>query len=122
MSNKLAIEILNDYPLATETARDWFLKKMIESFEQDNAPEDFKNQMLSRGVSDITLAIMFDQSPRNFFDLFDDNKIVIEILRETDINPDLFYYKINGKTPGTFFEERIPCERAAVEKAFEMLN
>ena len=122
MSNKLAIEILNDYPLATETARDWFLKKMIESFEQDNAPEDFKNQMLSRGVSDITLAIMFDQSPRNFFDLFDDNKIVIEILKDTDINPDLFYYKINGKTPGTFFEERIPCEKAAVEKAFEMLN
>ena len=39
--SKLAIEILNDYPLATETARDWFLKKMIESFEQDNAPEDF---------------------------------------------------------------------------------
>ena len=122
MSNKLAIEILNDYPLATETARDWFVKKMIESFEQDNAPEDFKNQMLSRGVSDITLAIMFDQSPRNFFDLFDDNKIVIEILRDADINPDLFYYKINGKTPGTFFEQRIPCERAAVERAFELLN
>ena len=119
---KLAIEILNDYPLATETARDWFVRKMIESFEQDNAPEDFKNQMLSRGVSDITLAIMLEQSPRNFFDLFDDNKIIIEILRDTDINPDLFYYKINGKTPGTFFEERIPCERSAVEKAFEMLN
>jgi hypothetical protein len=62
MSNKLAIEILNDYPLATETVRDWFLKKMIESFEQDNAPEDFKKQMLSRGVSDITLAIMFEMS------------------------------------------------------------
>lgn len=119
---KLAIEILNDYPLATESARDWFLKKMIESFEQDNAPEDFKNQMLSRGVSDITLAIMLDQSPRNFFDLFDDNKIIIEILRDTDINPDLFYYKINGKTPGQFFEGRIACEKAAVEKAFEMLN
>ena len=119
---KLAIEILNDYPLATETARDWFVKKMIESFEQDNAPEDFKTQMLSRGVSDITLAIMLDQSPRNFFDVFDDNKIFIEVLRDVDINPDLFYYKINSKTTGEFFEGRIPCERAAIEKAFEMLN
>ena len=82
MSNKLAIEILNDYPLATETARDWFLKKMIESFEQDNAPEDFKNQMLSRGVSDITLAIMFDQSPRNFFDLFDDERCTELLISE----------------------------------------
>ena len=34
--SKLAIEILNDYPLATETARDWFLKKMIESRDFDN--------------------------------------------------------------------------------------
>jgi hypothetical protein len=122
MSNKLAIEILNDYPLATEAARDWFLKKMIESFEQDNAPEDFKNQMISRGVSDITLAIMFEQSPRNFFDVLDENKIVVEILRDQNINPDLFYYKINGETTGQFFEGRVPCERAAVEKAFELLN
>jgi hypothetical protein len=122
MSNKLAIEILNDYPLATETVRDWFLKKMIESFEQDNAPEDFKKQMLSRGVSDITLAIMFEQSPRNFFDVLDENKIVVEILRDENINPDLFYYKINGKTTGQFFEGRVVCERAAIEKAFELLN
>lgn len=122
MSNKLAIEILNDYPLATEAARDWFLKKMIESFEQDNAPEDFKNQMISRGVSDITLAIMFEQSPRNFFDVLDENKIVVEILRDQNINPDLFYYKINGETTGQFFEGRVRCERAAVEKAFELLN
>ena len=119
--SKLAIEILNDYPLATETARDWFLKKMIESFEQDNAPEDFKNQMLSRGVSDITLAIMLDQSPRNFFDLFDDNRIVIEILRD-EVNTDLFYYKINGEVTRHFHTGRVPCERAAVEKAFELLN
>ena len=77
--SKLAIEILNDYPLATETARDWFVKRMIESFEQDNAPEEFKNHMLSRGVPDITLAIMLDQSPRNFFDVLDDNKILRSI-------------------------------------------
>ena len=119
--SKLAIEILNDYPLATETARDWFVRKMIESFEQDNAPEDFKNQMLSRGVSDITLAIMLDQSPRNFFDLFDDNRIVIEILRD-EVNADLFYYKINGEVTRHFYTGRVPCERAAVEKAFELLN
>ena len=130
MSNKLAIEILNDYPLATETVRDWFVKKMIESFEQDNAPQDFKKQMLSRGVSDITLAIMFDQSPRNFFDVLDDNNIFIEVLRDIagdiggDIAPDsyLFYYKINGKVFAEFFKERIPCERAAIERAFQMLN
>ena len=117
--SKLAIEVLNDYPLATEAARDWFLRKMIESFEQDNAPEDFKNQMLSRGVSDITLAIMLDQSPRNFFDLFDDNKIVIEI---SYMGQNIFRFSINHEDNDERYEGRIPCERAAVEKAFELLN
>jgi hypothetical protein len=119
--SKLAIEILNDYPLATETARDWFVKRMIESFEQDNAPEEFKNHMLSRGVPDITLAIMLDQSPRNFFDVLDDNKIFVEI-RLSDRPEGGFYYNINSTKDDVIYNERIPCERAAVEKAFELLN
>lgn len=121
MSKKLAIEILNDYPLATETVRDWFLKKMIESFEQDNSPEDFKKHMLSRGIADVTLAIILDQSPRNFFDVLDENRIVIEILIN-DSGDNLFYYAINGVADLTNYIGRIPCERAAVIKAFEKLN
>ena len=119
--SKFAIEILNDYPLATETVRDWFLKKMIESFEQDNAPEDFKKQMLSRGVSDITLSIMLDQSPRNFFDVFDDNKIFIEIrLFETEEGG--FYYRVNKYVDETIYSDRIPCERAAVVHGLKLLD
>ena len=78
MSKKLAIEILNDYPLATETVRDWFLKKMIESFDKDSVPEDFKKGMLGKGIPDQTLALMLDESPRNFFDVLDSNNIIIE--------------------------------------------
>ena len=119
--SKLAIEVLNDYPLATEAARDWFLKKMIESFEQDNAPEDFKNHMLSRGVSDITLAIMLDQNPRAFFDVLDENKLIVEIIYAGN---GLFYFTINDKNfPNSGdFQGRVPCERAAVIAAFEKLN
>jgi len=119
MSNKLAIEILNDYPLATETVRDWFLKKMIESFEQDNSPEDFKKHMLSRGIPDITLSIMLDQSPRNFFDVLDDNNIIVEILH---MGQKIFRFSVNGKDDEARYEGRIPCERAAVVKALELLN
>lgn len=119
MSNKLAIEILNDYPLATETVRDWFLKKMIESFEQDNSPEDFKKHMMSRGIPDITLAIMLDQSPRNFFDVLDDNKIVIEVFH---MGQNIFRFSINNIDDDKRYDGRIPCERAAVIKAFEKLN
>lgn len=121
MSKKLAIEILHQYPLATEAVRDWFLKKMIESFEEDNAPEDFKEQMLKIGVPDNTLAIMLDSGPRNFFDVFDDNKIFIEI-RLSEKAEGGFYYVINGVEDNLMYDNRIPCERAAVVKGLELFN
>jgi hypothetical protein len=119
MSNKLAIEILNDFPLATEAIRDWFMKKMIDSFDKDNVPEDFKKGMLNRGVPDQTLAIMIDDSPRNFFDVLDSNDIVIEIFH---MGQKIFRFSINGKDDEKRYEGRTVCERAAVIKAFELLN
>jgi len=119
MSNKLSIEILNDFPLATEAIRDWFMKKMIESFDKDSVPEEFKKGMLSRGVPDQTLAIMLDESPRNFFDVLDNNNIVIETLH---LGKNIFHFRINNLDDEKRYDGRIPCERAAVIKAFEMLN
>jgi hypothetical protein len=129
MSNKLGIEILNDYPLATEAVRDWFFKKMIKSLEEDNVPEDFKENMKNRGIPDQTLAIMLDQSPRNFFDVLDENGIIVEILRAKG-DSNMFYYMINGKSEISdmdplklkTFEGRITCERTAVIEAFKLLN
>ena len=118
---KLSIEILNEYPLATEAVRDWFLKKMERSLQEDKVGEDFKAQMLKRGIPDATLAIMLDQSPRNFFDVLDENRIFIEILL-SDEPEGGFYFKINGVEDPYSHETRIPCERAAVVKALGLLN
>jgi hypothetical protein len=129
MSKKLGIEILNTYPLATEAVRDWFLKKMLKSLEEDNVPQDFKDKMAERGVPDQTLAIMLEQSPRNFFDVLDENGIIVEILRAKG-DSNMFYYMINGKSEISdidplklkTFEGRILCEKAAVIEAFRLLN
>ena len=118
---KLSIEILNDYPLATEAVRDWFLKKMEMSLQEDKVGDDFKTQMLKRGIPDATLAIMLDQSPRNFFDVLDENRIFIEILL-ADTPEGGFYYTINGVKGFEIYETRIPCERDAVIEALNYLN
>jgi hypothetical protein len=126
---KLAIEILNDYPIATEIVREWFLKRMKKSLEEDNVSDEFKEGMLKMGVPDSTLAIMLDQSPRNFFDVLDENRIFVEILL-ANLPEGGFYYTINGKGEVSdkdplrlkTFESRVPCERAAVIKALELLN
>jgi hypothetical protein len=125
---KLAIEILNDYPIATEIVREWFLKRMRRSFEEDNVSDEFKEGMLKMGVPDSTLAIMLDQSPRNFFDVLDENGICVTIDFElkpytTYVLNRIFTYQLNHvHFHGEEFNNRVSCERAAVVKALEMLN
>ena len=125
---KLAIEILNDYPIATEIVREWFLKRMRKSLEEDNVSDEFKEGMLKMGVPDSTLAIMIDQSPRNFFDVLDENDIYVTINYETVIGSyseqvsRLFFYQLNHVEFYERFPNRIVCERTAVVKALEMLN
>lgn len=122
MSNQpLAIEVLNRYPIATEIAREWFVKKMVENLEGDMVSDDFKEQLLKMGVPDNTLAIMLDQNPRAFFDVLDENKLIVEIIYAGN---GLFYFTINDKNvPNSGdFQGRVPCERFAVIAAFEKLN
>lgn len=122
MSNQpLAIKVLNDYPIATEIAREWFIKKMKQNLDEDLVDENFKEFMLRKGVPDDTLAIMLDQNPRTFFDVLDDNRLFIEI-RLSDKAEGGFYYIINSVEDNQIYDNRIPCERAAVIKAFELLN
>lgn len=120
--NSIAIEILNRYPLATETVRDWFLEKLKKSLEKDEGiPNEMKDYMLQIGILDETLAIILDDNPRNFFDVFDDNRIFVEI-RLSKYAGGGFYYVINEIEDNQIYESRIPCERAAVVKAFEILE
>lgn len=120
MSNQpLAIEVLHHYPLATETVRDWFIKKMKQNLQEDMVNEEFMEFMMRKGVPDDTLAIMLDQNPRTFFDVLDENKLIVEILYSRN---GMFYFLINGTLDSEKYEGRIPCERAAVIKALSMLN
>lgn len=118
---KLAIEILHQYPLALEAVRDWFIKKMKKSLDEDKVGEEFKEQMLKRGVPDNTLAIMLDQNPRSFFDVLDENRIFVEI-KLSPYAEGGFLYAINNVEDNQIYETRVPCERAAVIKALEILN
>lgn len=122
MSNQpLAIKVLNDYPIATEIAREWFIKKMKQNLDEDLADENFKEFMLRKGVPDDTLTIMLDQNPRTFFDVLDENRLFIEI-RMSEKAEGGFYYLVNTVEDNQIYETRIPCERAAVIKAFELLS
>lgn len=115
-----AIELLEKYPLTTEVVRDWFIRKMVESVNEDNdVPEDFKNFMIEQGVPNDRLCIFIDANPRSLFDVFDENDVVIE----TSLYPNSeFTIKIGNQATTNSWKTRKEAEAFAVEAAFEILE
>ena len=115
-----AIELLEKYPLATEVVRDWFIRKMAESVNEDNdVPEDFKKFMIEQGIPNERLCIFIDANPRSLFDVFDENNLFIEIFIYPDIT---FTCKIGNEATTNSWKTRKEAEAFAVEAAFEMLE
>jgi hypothetical protein len=113
-------EILEKNPLSTEVVRKWFTDKMFESVQKDDAvPEDFKKFILNERVSNESLIIFIESNPRNLFDVFDDNKIFIEILLYPDGE---FTCKIGNEGTTISWKNRKEAEESAIEVAFSILE
>lgn len=65
------ITLLKKHPLAAKVIKDWFMKSMLESFKDENVPEEFKQFMLEQGVEDDKVAKLIDVNVRILFDVFD---------------------------------------------------
>lgn len=112
------LELLQKYPLAGKVVKDWFVRTMLESVEDQNVPEEFKNYVLEQGVEDDKVAALIDVNVRVLFDVFDENEIHIGILTP----PDWSWEISPGYTENGVCKSRKEAERAAVEAAFEILE
>ena len=115
--------LLEKYPYATEVVRDWFMGKMIESFKDQNVPSDFKEYMRQQGIPNDRLAQMMQGNPRVLFDVFDDNKLIINVV----YGEQGFSWHINDEKSVLYMDPqhyflRKDAEYAAVERAFQMLD
>lgn len=110
--------LLEKYPYATEAVRDWFMGKMIESFKDQNVPSDFKEYMRQQGIPNDRLAQMIQGNPRVLFDVFDDNKLIINVLCIYKG----FTWDIGDVKSVQVYSSRKEAEHAAVERAFQMLD
>ena len=114
------IELLEQYPLTAKVIREWFLEKMIESLQDENVPDEFKNYMRDQGVENDKVGVMIDANPRMLFDVFDENEIFIG----TNVTQkDAFHCTINNSlSPGGTHYTRKEAELFTIEAAFEMLE
>jgi len=123
------LELLEKYPLAKNVVKDWFMRSMLESFKDENVPEEFKQFMLEQGVEDDKVGKLIDVNVRILFDVFDENGIIIYFMIFSSPEGVRFSAAIhtgNGEVKpnpiGDQYKTRKEAEHAAVEAAFEILE
>ena len=112
------LELLEKYPLAKNVVKDWFMRSMLESFKDENVPEEFKQFMLEQGIEDDKVGKLIDVNVRILFDVFDENEIYISVF----YTPNTFMVSINQNDLGVKYNTRKEAEHFAVEAAFEILE
>ena len=116
------MEVLNKYPKAAEVVKGYYLEAMLENLNTEDLPENFKEYVRERGLSNEDIAKVLDASPRGLFDAFDENGIFIEIsISNTD-----FSYKIYPRDVKflsvKWYKTRREAEKVAVIDAFSVLE
>src|SRR6478736_8170340 len=75
------LNLLEQHPKCLSVITDHFMKVMIDSFDTEEVPEEFKQSMRETGISKERLAMIIGGAPRCLFDVFDENEIFIEVYR-----------------------------------------
>jgi adenosylcobinamide amidohydrolase len=116
-----AQELLETYDKAAVVIKQFYLQHMLESLNDENLPENFKDFVKEQGIDNDTVAVMITASPRTFFDVFDTYKIYIQIT--VDIENNCFRYSFDGgKVESNDYTTRKEAELEAVKMAFQTLN
>ena len=116
-------KLFETYPKACEVVKSWFLEKMIDSFQDDNVPEDFKNFVRKQGIETEKIIKIIGSNPRSLFQVMDENKLFIEIrLNFSDGANPSFSWAVNTQGPTKWFETRTEAELEAVIECLKQLN
>lgn len=111
-------EIVEKFPLSTEIIRQWALKKITDSFTGNVDVEDFEKFLLEKGVHLSQIVDIIDSNPRILFDIFDEHKIYINIIRVFDI----FQASVFESDKLGEFKTRKEAELEAIILAFSILE
>jgi polyribonucleotide nucleotidyltransferase len=114
------LELLQKYPEAGKVVKDHFLSKMLDSLNDDNIPDDFKEHVRNMGIEDEKIARMVGNAPRSMFDVFDENDLFINVT--FDHTDRMFRWSVDGQMDSQTYIFRKAAEQEAVAEAFKLLN
>ena len=114
-----AKDLLDSHPLSKEIIKKWFMKEILKSFENDDVPQEFKDLILSEGVSDEKLTTLIDVNTRMLLDVFDNNDVIMVITYHENSN---FGWALDDLVSETSFLTRKDAEKNCLIQAFKILE
>ena len=115
------LELLESHPKTALVVKQWFLDKMLDSIENESVPEDFKQMVREQGIDNDKVAGVLEGAPRSLFDVFDSQKVYIEI-HVNSPGKVFFTYSINNVVGEFTSDIRKETETEAVIEAFKQLE
>lgn len=112
-------ELLEKHPETTLKIREFFLNKLLQSFNDEEIPEEFKKEIINQGVNDEQISKFIDIQPRMFFDFFDSMDKIIEITYKKGFG---FSWSVENETCNIGFDTRLDAERDAIYTVFEIVE
>ena len=113
--------LLETYPKAADVIRKHFMDKLLESLNDADLPDDFKEFARQQDIDNDKIGGLIDAQPRGLFDVFDTNNVFIQI--SVDLENKCFRWSFDGgKVESNDYTSRKEAESEAIGKAFEILN
>lgn len=112
-------ELLSTHPKTADVIRSYFMELFLENSK--GLPEEFKEFARKAGMKDENVILSMEKSPSTMFRIFDTKDVFVSILA----NKTCYVYKVfdgNFETTSGCHDTRLEAEKAAVEKAFELLE
>jgi len=120
------LELLEKYDKTAIVIKQFYLNAMLESLKDEELPENFKEYARQTTIDNDKIGKLIDVQPRGLFDVFDNNKVYIEMLVDyKKLDATFAYTVIDDDTMysnPSYYNNRKEAEKKAVEQAFEILN
>jgi hypothetical protein len=118
-----AFDILEENPIAKEIIRDHYINLLEDSLKSSpNLPENFREFLRDRCITDKELISMIDGNPRVLVDVFDDNEIHACLDMTFKNGKPVFKININGALSGNSYTERKEAEKEMMFECIKLLN
>lgn len=112
------IELLKENPKAAKVMHDFYVNLMIESSK--DLPLHFREFVQEQGLEMSNIASMIETAPRNLFDVFDEQGIIVSVTYDRKSNK--FCYFVNEYKNKEQFDTRKEADKDAVKTAIATLE